>query len=132
MEGIEFTFEHSTFANKLEELVNQKKNFFVFVYGAHNPTTGKSWCPDCDLSQPFVKKAKEEIVFKKKEEKEILFVNIPVEKSERSDYTNNKIVKLTRIPALIYFFKGKEMARIVEGDMANQESVDGFISQAYE
>ena len=79
-----------------------------------------------------MKKAKEEIVFKKKEEKEILFVNIPVEKSERSDYTNNKIVKLTRIPALIYFYKGKEMARIVEGDMANQESVDGFISQAYE
>ena len=36
------------------------------------------------------------------------------------------------MPALIYFYKGKEMARIVEGDMANQESVDGFISQAYE
>ena len=109
MEGIEFTFDHSSFANKLEELVSNKKNFFVFVYGAHNPSTGKSWCPDCDLSQPFVKKAKEEIVFKKKEEKEILFVNIPVEKSERSDYTNSEIVRLGRIHSLIYFSKGEVM-----------------------
>ena len=130
MEGIEYTYDHSSFESKLEELVAKKKNFFLFVYGAHD-STGKSWCPDCDVAQPFVKKAKEEIVFKKKE-KEILFINIPVVKSERADYTNNKIVKLTRIPALIYYLQGREMTRIVEGDMANQESVSGFIEQAYE
>ena len=130
MEGIEYTYDHSSFESKLEELVAQKKNFFLFVSGAHD-STGKSWCPDCDVAQPFVKKAKEEIVFKKKE-KEILFINIPVVKSERADYTNNKIVKLTRIPALIYYLQGREMTRIVEGDMANQESVSGFIEQAYE
>ena len=60
---------------------------------------------------------------------EIISTNVD---NERSDYTNDKVVKLTRIPALIFYLKGKEMTRIVEGDMASQESVSGFIEQAYE
>lgn len=130
VDNIEFTWDHSCFSSKLNELVNEKKTFFVFVYGAHGPD-GKSWCPDCDVSQPFVKKAKEDIVYKNKD-KGILFINLPVVRAERSDYTNDKVVKLTRIPALIFYLKGKEMTRIVEGDMASQESVSGFIEQAYE
>lgn len=130
MEGIEFTFDHSSFDAKLSELLEQKKNFFVFVYGAHGEN-GKSWCPDCDISQPFVKKAKEDIVFKNKS-KEIFFINIPVVKNERPDYTNNKIIKLKRIPSLIYFSVGREMGRIQEEEMASQESVSEFIKQAYE
>lgn len=124
----EYTFDKKNFDSKLGELVAEKKSFFVFVYGTHDQS-GKSWCPDCDKAQPFVAEGKK-IIVSQQEKK--LFVNLPVVKSEREAYSNSKIVKLTRIPSLIYYYQGREMGRIVEDEMGNEANVVNFIKQAYE
>lgn len=124
----EYTFNQDTFDAKLAEFISGKKSFFVFVYGAHDQS-GKSWCPDCDKAQPFVNEGKR-IIMSNADKK--LFVNLPVVKSEREAYSNSKIVKLTRIPSLIYFNLGREMGRIIEDEMGNETSVVEFIKQAYD
>lgn len=127
----EITLNHEEFSDKIQNLVNEKKNIMIYVYGAIDAVTGKSWCPDCETSKPFVNGAKQDIFFKNTS-KEIIFVNLPVVRAERPDYTNNKIVKLTRIPSLIYFNKGVELGRLVELELANKDAVDGFFNDAFE
>ena len=51
---------------------------------------------------------------------------------KREIYRNDKILKMKRIPTIIYFSQGVEMGRLVEGDMASQENIDSFIDQIYE
>ena len=65
-------------------------------------------------------------------QKEVYFINISVEMFNREIYRNDKIIKMKRIPTIIYFSQGVEMGRLVEGDMASQENIDAFIDQIYE
>ena len=53
-------------------------------------------------------------------------------KTKKDIYKNDKILKMTRVPTLIYFSKGTEMDRLIEGDLASQENLDSFIDQIYE
>ena len=123
-----FTYENIT-AN-LKKLISEKKNFFLYLYGTHDKN-GKSWCPDCVRSEPFVNKAKE-IIAARENEKEIYFVNVPIDFDKRPFYRNDKIIKMKRVPTLAYFNKGRELGRIVEHDMDTQEMVDGFILSVYD
>ena len=64
--------------------------------------------------------------------KELYFVNISVNINQKEIYRNDPIVRMKRIPTLIYFSKGVEMGRIIEKEMATQENIDSFIDQIYE
>jgi thiol-disulfide isomerase/thioredoxin len=124
------TFTYDNFSNNIKKLVSEKKNFFLYLYGTHDKN-GRSWCPDCVRSEPFVNKAKE-IIAARENEKEIYFVNIPIDIEKRPAYRNDKIVKMRRVPTLAYFNKGRELGRIVEHEMDTQDMVDGFILQVYD
>ena len=120
----------SNFSTIIKDYLKQKKDFIVYIYGDHDEQ-GRSWCPDCEVSQPLV----ENILPRIKEnesQKEVYFINISVAINNREIYRNDKIIKMKRIPTIIYFSQGVEMGRLVEGDMASQENIDAFIDQIYE
>ena len=120
----------SNFNSILKYYLKQKKDFLVYIFGDHDEK-GKSWCPDCVIAEPFVKNAIQKIG-KLEPQKEVYFINISVGIYNRDIYRNDKILKMKRIPTIIYFSQGVEMGRLVEGDMASQENIDSFIEQIYE
>ena len=120
----------SNFSSILKDYLKQKKNFIVYIYGDLD-SNGKSWCPDCVVAEPFVENVLPKIC-KFESQKEVYFINISVGMFKREIYRNDKILKMKRIPTIIYFSQGVEMGRLVEGDMASQENIDSFIEQIYE
>ena len=120
----------SNFNSIVKEYLQQKKNFIVYIYGDRD-AQGKSWCPDCVIAEPFVENALPRIK-ELESQKEVYFINIGVSSDKKALYKNDKIIKMKRIPTLIYFSNGVEMGRIVEGDLASQENIDDFINQIYE
>ena len=122
--------DESNFSSILKDYLKQKKNFIVYLYGDID-SNGKSWCPDCIIAEPFVEKILPKI-YEYESQKEVYFINISVGISKREIYRNDKILKMKRIPTIIYFSNGVEMGRLVEGDMASQENIEGFIDQIYE
>ena len=118
------------FQQKLQEMVKEKKNMLVHIYGTID-SSGRSWCPDCILSHPNIERIKP-IIDEKQDEKEIYFIDIPEDWDKRQTYKKNPILKEKRVPTLIYFFEGREMGRIVEDEMSTYDSVKEFIDQIYE
>ena len=120
----------SNFGTIVKDYLKEKKDFIVYIYGDHDEQ-GRSWCPDCVISEPLVEKVLPKIK-EMESQKEIYFINVSVAFNNREVYRNDKIIKMKRIPTLIYFSKGVEMERLVEGEMATQENIDAFIDQIYE
>ena len=120
----------SNFNQIVKDYLKDKKDFLVYLYGDHD-AQGRSWCPDCVIAQPFVDNVLPRIM-ENESKKEVYFINISVSIMQRDIYRNDKIIKMRRIPTIIYFSKGVEMGRLVEGDMASQENIDAFIDQIYE
>ena len=118
------------FKEKIKNLIDKKISFIVYLYGSHDEQ-GRSWCPDCEVAQPFVDNILPKINHFE-EKKEVYFVDIGVDFDKREIFRNDKILKMKRIPTIIYFSKGVEMERLVERDMSSQESLDSFIDQIYE
>ncbi len=121
---------YNEFNSKLQELIKNKKDFLVHLYGSID-SSGKSWCPDCIVSHPNIEKIKP-IIDEKQDEKEIYFVDIPEDWDKRAAYKNNPILKEKRVPTLIYYSKGREMGRIVEDEMSTFDGVKEFVDQIYE
>ena len=122
--------DESNFNAKIKDLLSKRLDFIVYIYGKHDPD-GRSWCPDCEVAQPFVNNILPKIK-ENESEKEIYFVDVGVDKDKREIYRNDKVIKMTKVPTLIYFSQGAEMERLIEGDMASQENIDSFIDQIYE
>ena len=125
----EITLNYLDFSNKIYELIENKKSFFVFMYGSLN-YKGKSWCTDCIRSEPFIKKGKE-IILNHESEKKILWINIPIEKNKKYAYKYNNYLKMYFLPTLIYFENGNEIGRIIQEQMFSQEIINNFINNAY-
>ena len=122
--------DESNFNAKIKDLLSKRLDFIVYIYGKHDPD-GRSWCPDCEVAQPFVNNILPKIK-ENESEKEIYFVDVGVDKAKKEIYRNDKVIKMTKVPTLIYFSQGTEMERLIEGDMASQENIDSFIDQIYE
>ena len=120
---------HHNVINGLQNLIYSKKNFFVFMYGTHD-TRGISWCSDCYYAEPNVNLIKG-IIASKEKEKEIYFVNIPIDKEKKSFYKQNQILKMSHVPTLIYFENGKEIRRIIQNDLFNKDRVVDFVMKSY-
>ena len=115
---------------KIRDLILNQKNFFAFMYGKHD-LRGQSWCSDCDIAEPFMNNVKP-LIAKNEQIKEVYFVNISVPKDKKKLYKDNKILKMHHVPTLIYFEKGKEIARLTENQMFSQYQVTSFVEKAYE
>ena len=118
------------FSQIVQEYLDAKKDFLVYVFAERN-AQGKSWCPDCDLDQPFVDNVLPRIM-ENESKKEVYFINIGVNINLKELYRIDKNVKPKRLPILIYFSEGEEMGRISESEMCCQETIDDFIDQIYE
>ena len=117
----------NNFKEIIKGLLDKKLNFIIYLYGTHDEK-GRSWCPDCEVSQPLVENVLPKIN-KFERQKELYFVNIEVDFDKRDIFKNDKIIKMRRIPTLIYFSNGVEMERLIEKEMASQEALDSFVDQ---
>ena len=114
---------------KIRDLILNQKNFFAFMYGKHD-MRGQSWCSDCEIAEPFMNNVKP-LIAKNEQFKEVYFVNISVPKEKKKLFKENKILKMQHVPTLIYFEKGKEVARLTENQMFSQYQVTSFVEKAY-
>ena len=71
------------------------------------------------------------IIAKNEQIKEVYFVNIPIAREKKKLYSANKNLKFQHVPTLIYFEKGKEIARLTEDQMFGQYQVTNFVEKAY-
>ena len=115
---------------KIRDLILNQKNFFAFMSGKHD-MRGQSWCSDCDIAEPFMNNVKP-LIAKNEQIKEVYFVNISVPKDKKKLYKDNKILKMHHVPTLIYFEKGKAIARLTENQIFSQYQVTSFVEKAYE
>ena len=117
------------YPKKIRDMIQQRKSFFLYLYGSHD-YTGQSWCSDCNIARPHVEEAKK-IIKNKRYEKEMYFVNIPIEKIYMDDFKDDPIIQLERVPTLIYYENGLERERLIENDLFSYQSIRDFIMQAY-
>jgi len=115
---------------KLAALMESKKSFFAYFHGAYNPETNQSWCSDCDISRPVVEKQ----LNKLENKKNFVFAKFPIEtstewKNPEFVYRTNKF-KLKKVPTLIFFNKGIEMGRLVEGELFDESNVAEFFDDS--
>ena len=118
------------YQRELRDILQDKKSFFLCIYGNHD-YTGKSWCSDCNIAMPIIEEAKN-IIKDKKYEKEIYFINIPIDKINMDYLRDDPVIQLERVPTLIYFENGSEKNRLIENDLFSLQIVKNFILQAYE
>ena len=118
------------YQRELREIIEDRKTFFLFIFGTHD-NTGKSWCSDCNIAMPNVEEAKN-IIKDKKNEKEVYFISLPIDKINMDYLNSDPIIQLERVPTLIYFENGKEKNRLIEGDLFSKQIINNFILQAYE
>ena len=59
------------------------------------------------------------------------FVDIPIEKIYMDDFKDDQIIKLERVPTLIFYENGIERGRLMENDLFSYQSISNFINQAY-
>ena len=124
-----FSLNTFNYSRKIREMIQQRKSFFIYLYGSRD-YTGQSWCSDCNIAKPNVEQAKN-IIKNKKFEKDLYFVDIPIDKIYMDDVKEDQIINLERVPTLIYYENGIERGRLVENDLFSYQSVSNFINQAY-
>ena len=100
------------------------------MYGATD-YRGVSWCSDCTFAEPLIQNGKN-LVLSRQSQKQILWVNIPIEKERRQAYKVDAYLRMMYVPTLIYYENGIEMRRIVQEQMFTQESINNFIIRAYQ
>ena len=118
------------YQRELREILNERKTFFIFIYGTHD-YTGKSWCSDCNIAMPNVEQA-QNILKNRKFEKEVYFLNLPIDKSNMEYLKNDPKIQLERVPTLIYYENGLEKNRLIENDLFSYQIINNFILQPFE
>lgn len=123
------TIVASEFEREFLPLLTNKQSFVAYFTGDVDKNTGKSWCPDCDISKPNV----EEAMLKLEGKENILFVKMPVERSDWRDqgfiYRIHPKLKVNKVPTLMFFSNGQEYGRLVEDELADKDNVLEFIEQ---
>jgi thiol-disulfide isomerase/thioredoxin len=122
------TLNYYNYQRTLRDLVQDRKTFFLFIYGSHD-YTGQSWCSDCNIAMPNVNQAKNLV---KNNDRDIYFIDIPIDKINMRDLGDDPIIRLEKVPTLIYFENGMERNRLIENDLFSYQSVNDFILQAYD
>lgn len=96
-------------------------------FGSEDPTTGASWCPDCVIADPILRRACTIL------RPDLVLYECPV--GLRSDWKNqpqhpfrlHPTTRLARIPTLLFLEHGVERGRLVEGDCAQPAIVEAFL-----
>jgi len=107
-------------------IARQGSALFLF-FGAEDPQTGESWCPDCVTADPILRRT---IAVARKD---LALYECPV--GQRSEWKNqpthpyrlHPLFRVARIPTLVFIENGVERGRLVEADCAQVAVVEAFL-----
>ncbi|KAH6577932.1 hypothetical protein BASA50_003850 [Batrachochytrium salamandrivorans] len=98
---------------------------FVLFFGTEVSTTGESWCPDCVIADPLIRRTIARIP-------DAVLVEAPAggrgAEYKGSLYRSHPDIKLVAVPTLILWGKQGPKKRLVEVDCSNPSLLDEFIS----
>ena len=94
-----------------EEYSKSEELWVIYITGSNDPETGKSWCPDCVTSKPFIQTGIDKFLGDKK---------LVVAEVERSEWIGNKehpyrthsALQLGGVPALLMMRKDAQILKI--------------------
>ena len=112
----------------VDALVASQGSALLVFFGAEDPQTGESWCPDCVTADPVLRRT---IALKRKD---LTLYECPV--GQRADWKNqpahpyrlHPLLRIARIPTLVFFENGVERGRLVEADCAQVAVVEAFLA----
>ncbi len=113
----------------LDRVVAAEESALFLFFGAEDPQTGQSWCPDCVTADPILRRAITSL------RPDLTLYECPV--GARSEWKNQPehpyrlqpIFRIARIPTLIFLERGLERGRLVETDCAVPTAVAAFIAR---
>lgn len=111
-----------------DTLVAQQGSALFLFFGAEDPQTGASWCPDCVTADPILRRT---IALTRKD---LRVYECPV--GQRSEWKNqpthpyrlHPLFRVARIPTLVFVENGVERGRLVEADCAQVAVVEAFLT----
>ncbi|CDS08109.1 hypothetical protein LRAMOSA02058 [Lichtheimia ramosa] len=124
MKAIRATLEN--FDAVLKNGLESHNPVYVVFFGTEKPETNESWCPDCVVADPLIRKA---ILTHAPEN--ALLLEAPV--GHREDWKGNAShpyrtrFNLSAIPTLFRWTKEGPGAALVEEDCANAQKLEEFI-----
>ncbi|KAI8928949.1 hypothetical protein BC831DRAFT_446526 [Entophlyctis helioformis] len=109
-----------------ETLAAAPGRVFGLFFGTEEPSTGNSWCPDCVIADPLVRKAIGTVA-------NSTLIEAPAglrsEYRANNPYRNHPEVKLVAVPTLVEFTPaGKRKQALIEAECARQDLLDTFIA----
>lgn len=110
-----------------DSLIAQSSSALFLFFGAEDPKTGESWCPDCVTADPILRRT---IALTRPD---LTLYECPV--GQRSDWKNqpthpyrlHPLFRVARIPTLVFVENGVERGRLVEADCAQVAVVEAFL-----
>jgi thiol-disulfide isomerase/thioredoxin len=132
MEKNQLVINPDQFEKDFVPLMTQKRTFLAYFYGGADKQTGKSWCSDCDISKPNVEEAVKQLANKE----DLLFVKLPIDdqmawKDPNFLYRTHTMIKISKVPSLVFFNEGTEFGRLVEDELFDKENVIEFVKQIF-
>ena len=120
---------YEAFKSKTAEMEKLDGTLVILFSGSKDPSTGKSWCPDCVTAEPIVTSALDEAM---KENKNINYLYVAVGernywKSQDCHFRTDSKTKLKSIPTLIRW--DNPSIRLDEDNCGKQEMVQMFFEE---
>ncbi len=114
---------------QIDSTIAVKGNALFLCFGSEDPVSGESWCPDCVTADPVLRSACASL------RNDIVLYECPV--GQRSAWKNqpthpyriHPLLRISRIPTLVFIENGVERGRLVEGDCAQPQVVAAFLSR---
>ncbi|KAI9492990.1 hypothetical protein BDB00DRAFT_825547 [Zychaea mexicana] len=120
----------ATFDQTLQKTLQEHSPVFVLFFGNELPETSESWCPDCVIADPRVRKA---VLDHDASSKSSALLEVPVGLRDawRSDTNHYRSrFSLTAIPTLIHWTKSGPGERLVEVDCADSTKLQAFVEKS--
>ncbi|KAJ2708975.1 hypothetical protein H4R19_004482 [Coemansia spiralis] len=106
--------------------LGEARDVFVLFFGREVPATGESWCPDCVIADPAVRRAVAKV-------DGAILLEVPVD--PRSDaasptkvFRERADIQLDRVPTLLRWTADGASARRVVEDECREATIDAFIA----
>ncbi|KAL7752234.1 hypothetical protein RI367_002279 [Sorochytrium milnesiophthora] len=123
------------FESKLQELASTEgiKKVFVLLFGSEKNDTNESWCPDCVILDPKIRKA----LLKQPDHNTIALAEVPVgdrDKWRNKDnfYRTHPKLKLEAVPTLVRWDGDSNTVlerQLAESDCADEAKLESFITK---
>ncbi|KAJ2521772.1 hypothetical protein GGI11_001917 [Coemansia sp. RSA 2049] len=118
----------SEFDDHIALAVGQSDAVFVLFFGRETEETNKSWCPDCVIADPLIRKAISTV-------DNSIILEIPVDRSTDTSspalvFRQRNDVSLQKVPTLLRWTKhGPSSIRLVEDECHRKENILDFVAK---